>query len=489
MIYKKITILLFCFYLLISETDAQISGFQRTYGLPGFNYGVSAFETSDKGFMILGNKSGFTGNTDIYIINTDKNGYMKWDKALGGDSLMVATGFKQTPDKGMIISGYTNGLTTQAYDFLIIKTDSLANLEWENSFGGADWDFANSVAYIPNIAYFIAGKTYNNTSGMADAFVAAVSLNGDTLWTKTIGGSGDDVFNCIDTTNDGNLIASGYTNSFGNGAYDFYLVKIDIHGNILWTKTYGQTANEIAYAARATSDNGYVVIGSSNSYPAINTDPWLVKTNADGDSLWSYFYYNNNDEEFFDIKQQNNGKYLLAGYTTTWGFGKKEVIVHLVSSAGDYLYGNTYGGDWDDLAYSVGFASDGGFFFTGTTESKGVGLANIYFIKTNNQCYTDTNSIHIMNIDEIIDENILLNLYPNPTNNYINIDIKGNFIDMLYVNIYNMMGEIILTDEAKISLNKITLNYSVKNFKAGIYFLNIKNDKLNETLKFIITNK
>lgn len=488
MTYKKFIIFIISFCSLISVIQSQITGFQRTYGLQGFNYGVNAFETSDKGFMILGNKSGFTGNSDIYIIKTNKNGIIEWDKAIGGDSLMMATDFKQTQDKGMIICGYTNSLFSEGYDFLIIKTDSLANIEWKTSFGGSDWDFANSIATISNLGYFIAGKTYNNTLGMADAFLACLNLNGDTLWTKTIGGSGEDIFNSIDTTSDGNLIAAGYTNSFGNGNNDFFLVKIDTQGNVIWSKTYGQAGNDKAYAARATHDGGYVVIGSSNSPPAINIDPWLVKTNANGDSLWNYFYFNNNDEEFFDIKQLNNGNYLLAGYTTTWGFGQKEVIVHLVSNAGDYLYGNTYGGDWDDVAYSASIASDGGFFFTGSTESKGFGISNIYFIKTNEQCYTDTSSIHIMNNNEILNNNTLFNIYPNPAKDYINVNIKNIKGNFLTINIFNIKSKLVLSDNIKLQSNTINLNYSTKNFKSGVYFLNIKNNKLNETFKFIITN-
>jgi len=483
---KKIILLFFLLIVIISGLKAQIKGFQRTYGLPGFNYGVSSFQTSDKGYMILGNKSGFIGNTDIYIIKTDSNGYLQWDKAIGDDALMIATDFKQTPDKGLIISGYTNGLTTQSYDFLIIKTDSLANIEWKKSFGGSDWDFAYSVAVIPNTAYFIAGKTYDNTHGMADGFLAGIALNGDTLWTKTIGGAGEDVINSIDTTLDGNLIAAGYTNSSGNGGFDFFLIKITPAGNVLWTKTYGQEGDEKAYCARATVDGGFVIIGSSNSPPAINLDPWLVKTNNIGDSLWNYYYFNNKDEEFFDIKQLNNGNYLLAGYTTTWGLGGKDLFTHLVGPTGDFLNGTTYGGDHDDIAYSCGVASDNGYFFTGTTESKGLGLSNIYFIKTNEYCYTDTNSIHIMAVQNEKYDDFSINIFPNPASYFINVIIENITDRNIKICIYDMYGKIIYTSYENVFDKKILYKQNIESLIPGIYFININTSKINKTLKFIV---
>ncbi|HRS53818.1 MAG TPA: hypothetical protein P5250_03850 [Bacteroidales bacterium] len=478
------------FFIIINTIKAQIPSFQHTYGLAGFNYGIAAIQTPDSGFVILGNKSGFSGNTDIYIIKTNKYGLLQWDKAIGDQNLLWANDFKQTLDKGFIITGYINSLNTGGYDFLIIKTDSLANVEWQKNFGGPDWDMANSVAIMPNVGYIIAGKTYNNTSGMADAFIAGINFNGDTLWTKTFGGLGDDVINCIDTTHDGNFIAAGYTNSFGNGNYDFFMVKITPNGDTLWTRTFGHAGDDKAYSVRPTIDGGYVIVGSSNSPPTINLDPWLVKTNSNGIYLWDYIYFNNQDEEFFDVKQKTNGLYVMTGYTTTWGWGNKELFTHVVLGNGDFLHGHTFGGYSDDIGYTAGYASDGGYFFTGTTDSKGIGLTNIFFVKTDSNCYADTNSTHVMGLAEITPlNNYKIKLFPNPVkvNNQINVLIElENEESNLFINISDYLGNSIYSNILKINNHQYNLQYNIGNVPTGVYCMSVKGDYISKTVKFIV---
>ncbi|HKR06276.1 MAG TPA: hypothetical protein VJY62_16690, partial [Bacteroidia bacterium] len=235
----------FCFsfliHLFISEISLAQITFQKTYG-GGLNHdwGASVQQTTDGGYVIVGlTLSLGAGNTDIFLIKTDTYGDLLWTKTFGGTGIDEGKSVQQTTDRGYIITGITNSFSAAYYDVYLIKTDANGDILWTRTFGGIGDDYGYSVQQTTDGGYIIAGYTRSFGSGYLDVYLIKTDINGDSLWTKTFGGAGDDLGLCVQQTSDGGYIITGNTfGSFGAGLNDFYLVKADSIGNLLWTKTY-----------------------------------------------------------------------------------------------------------------------------------------------------------------------------------------------------------------------------------------------------------
>jgi len=144
---KYITLIILIFQ--VFHLRAQDTVFMHTYGIQGYNYGAKTLQTHSGNFMVLGNKSGFTGNTDIYLALTNPKGEIIRDVAIGGTSIEWANDMQITFDNGFIITGFTNNTPNNDYNILLVKTDSIGNVQWSKSFGTKEWDFAQSVSSCP----------------------------------------------------------------------------------------------------------------------------------------------------------------------------------------------------------------------------------------------------------------------------------------------------------------------------------------------------
>jgi hypothetical protein len=164
------------------------------------------------------------------------------------------------------------------YDFYLVKIDSLGDTLWTKTYGGSSSDRAYSVQQTADGGYVVAGYTSSFGTGLNDFYLVKTDSQGDTLWTRTYGGDGDDIARSVQQAADGGYVLAGSTESFGAGNSDFYLVKTDSQGDTLWTRTHGGSSHENANCAQQTTDGGYIVAGYSYSFGAGEYDFYLVKT-------------------------------------------------------------------------------------------------------------------------------------------------------------------------------------------------------------------
>jgi hypothetical protein len=191
-----------------------------------------------------------------------------------------------------------------------------------------------------------------------------------TLFTKTYGGTGDDVGYCVEQTSDGGFIIVAKTNSFGAGSYDIYVLRTDAYGDTLWHRTYGQTGYEDANKIRETLDGGFVIAGRTQNG---DDDAYLLKIDAGGDTVWTRTYGGGSNDQVFGVEQTADGGYILVGTTRSYGAGTpgySNAWVIRTDANGYILWTNTYGGSSGDAEFhSVKELPSGGFVLTGHSES------------------------------------------------------------------------------------------------------------------------
>jgi len=264
---------------LIKTDSAGNMQWNKTYGFRSVSeLARSVLQTGDGGYVF----AGIIGYGDFWLVKTDSAGNQQWAKTFGGADLDEAWSVAQTSDGGYIIAGLTfsfpDPISADYGYFWLVKTDSNGNQEWAKAFGGRLGECAFSVVQAIDGGYVIAGRTRTfGDGGDSDFWVIKTDLNGNMEWNKTYGGGRDDEAFSVVQTSDGGYMIAGLADSFGAGECDFWLVKTDSAGNKQWDKTLGGTSYDLAYSIVQTSDGGYVVAGITQSFGAGAYDFWLVK--------------------------------------------------------------------------------------------------------------------------------------------------------------------------------------------------------------------
>jgi hypothetical protein len=263
---------------------------------------------------------------------------------------------------------------------LLLQSNTLAQAPdtlWTKTFGETDYEVGNSVQQTSDGGYIVAGTTSSFGSGYNDVWLIKTNASGDTLWTKTFGGTDHEVGNSIQQTVDGGYIVAGYTSSFGAGERNVYLIKTNSSGYTLWTKTYGGWAGN---SVQQTSDGGYIIAGTSG-FPQFDSNVYLIKTDSSGDTLWTKTFGGNGSDMGSSVQQTSDGGYIVAGHKVIFE-GYTDIYLIKTDSSGDTLWTKTFGGIFGDECNSVQQTSDGGYIVAGFTHSFGAGQGDVYLIKT-----------------------------------------------------------------------------------------------------------
>ena len=316
--------------------SAATTGWSQTYGGSGDDEAYSVVQTKDGGYALAGytNSSG-AGSYDFWLIKTNSSGGMLWNQTYGGAGDDEAYSVVQTNDTGYAVAGYTNSYGAGEIDAWLVKTDSSGNMQWSQTYGGRAQDGAYSVIQTSDGGYALAGFTDSFGAGSYDFWLIKTNSSGGMQWNQTYGGTGDDESSCVIQTSDGGYGLTGYTNSSGAGNDDFWLVKTDSFGTPQWNQTYGDAYDEIADALVQTSDGGYALGGLTGSYGAGDIDYWLVKTTSSGSMQWSQTYGGSDDDEAYSLVQTSDGGYALAGFTYSYGAGSYDAFLAKTDSSGN----------------------------------------------------------------------------------------------------------------------------------------------------------
>jgi hypothetical protein len=254
--------------------------------------------------------------------------------------------------------------------------------EWTKSYGGPSEEMGQKVHQTTDHGYIITGYTKSLGAGESDAWLVKTNAEGDTLWTKTFGGETWDWGKDVLQTEDGGYLLVVRCYSFGHGDYDAWIIKTDSQGDTLWTKFWGEEPNEWLSSVQQTNDGGYIFAGHTYSFSAKSQDVWLVKSDSAGEILWMKTYGGEQDDNSSFVQQTKDGGFIIAGRTYSYSAGKSDIWLVKTNSIGDTLWTKAFGGIDYDYGISVRQSKDGGYILVGSTSSFGAGEADIWLIKT-----------------------------------------------------------------------------------------------------------
>ena len=408
-----------------------------------------------------------------------------WTKTYGGQYDDVAFECILTDDGGCLIGGFTQ-LEAENQDLHLIKTDIEGDTLWTKTYGGEFDDCAFSLFQTQDHRYIAAG-IYSQSEFNSDFWLLNLSETGDTLWTRTYGGEQDETCNSVIYTWDGGYILAGSTKSFGAGDADFWLVKTNYFGDTLWTRTFGGESTDYCFDMIQSYDGGYLLTGKTISFGLIESDIWSIKTDSNGDSLWSMFYGGDEDESSNNILQTIDGGYLISGYSDSFGAGMTNFYCIKTDMNGDSLWTNYYGGTLIEVCYSSDLTSDNGYVLSGITMSYGTGPYNFWIVKTDDAGDTLwTKTVGGAGNDMSFD------IKQTPDNGYLvagstesfgtggsdiyvvrlegdSTKLYGNRKGTIYRGDYHVVGDIIVADEDSLIVEPGTRFYFDGNFDIEVY--------------------
>jgi len=359
--------------------SAPVEEWSQTFGGSEYDWGNSVTQTSDGGYIIASITYSYgAGNGDIWLIKTGASGAEEWSQTFGGSGQDYGQSVAQTADGGYIITGSTYSYGAGHSDVWLIKTDADGSKEWDETFGGSGEDHGDSVAETSDGGYIIAGSTQSYGNGSSDVWLIKTGANGNEEWSQTFGGSEYDYSGSVVETSDGGYIIAGSTESYGAGGSDAWLIKTDANGTEEWDKTFGGSDYDWGSSVAETSDGSYIIAGS---YGTGSSDAWLIKTSADGNKEWDETFGGSGGDCGCSVAQTSDGGYIVAGYTYSYGAGSADLWLIKTDVGGAEEWNQAFGGLNYEDGLSVAVTSDGGYVITGSTVSYSAGGSDVWLIK------------------------------------------------------------------------------------------------------------
>lgn len=447
---------------------------QKNYGGSGADLLQSIRNTSDGGFILAGTsdsgvglfkKDSCRGNEDFWIIKLNAKGNEEWQRTIGGSGRDLVRTISQTQDGGYIIGGSsdseqghnTQNIGTDKYskseksrgnmDYWIVKLDNQGEIKWQRTLGGKYVDILESLITTKDGGYLASG--FSNSPASQDK------------------------------SHDG----------YGEG--DYWIIKLDKDGNPEWQQNLGGESDDHLYSTVQTTDGGYIIAGDSVSNTSGNkkkanksgTDFWVIKLDEQGEILWQETYNTGKTDILTSAVENVDGTILLGGYAQSETIGtnkkdKKEIndyIALKISAAGEEIWKETVGSNGEDVLRKVVETRDGGYLLAGTSKgeisrdkNEGQGKADFWVVKIKDK--DKKKEKKKLNIEAI----------PNPARQFTNIIIGFEFANGT-LSIFDLAG----WQLQSFQVSDRTIPIDLSTYPEGLYIVEVQTDKGDESVKVI----
>ena len=463
-------------------TNVYVNGYK--------SYGQSVHQTTDGGFIAAGHTTPSTSfYSDVYLVKTDAFGDTVWTRTFGGNLSDKGYDVKQTDDSGYIVVGYIRPPGEVFTDVYLIKTDENGDEIWAHNYGEDDGDIGYSAIQTLDGGYMVTGYVNIISSDQCYIFLMRTDADGDTVWTRTFDnyymqGKGWDVIR----TQDGNYVAAGQTWPTGNG--NVFLMKFDDNGDTLWMRNYGGDLLEFGNSVKQTQDGGFIIAGGSKSYGEGQYDVYLIRTDSEGDTLWTRTYGGYLDDFGHCLDITFDGGYIIAGMSESFvALGIDDLYLIRTDEYGDTLWTSTYGdsGDGDiDWGYSVEQTTDGGFIVAGKTQSYTNPYSRMWLLRFrwDGVLVEDWKEIQPVGFQ-------LLPAYPNPFNAQTTIPFTLDRAGKVKIDVFDITGrsvgvQYIESLQTWFSAGYHEVVWNAEGMSSGVYLVRMIGDSYSQTQKLLL---
>jgi len=474
-------ILAMVFYISIASPQTPDTVWTRTYGSSDFEISSSVINTTDDNYMVTG--CHYTDELSYgFLLKINQYGDTIWYKEYECLGPGYTESLTETEDGGFLVIGLKYYPETENKDVLLFKTNDLGDTVWSKSYGGSQLNTPISIIPANDSGYIVIGETGNLADDM-DIWLLRINDLGDTVWTKTFGGDGVDLCYDIKSIADNGYILVGQIDTYSSNAKDVYLIKFDNSCDTVWTKTYGSEGDESGMSIICLDDQGFLITGCTNSDPGGLDDLYIIRVNGDGDSLYSKIYGGDEGEGASSILPINNNTFLISGVTSSYGLGGYDLYFLVINDNGDTISTATFGGAGWDYAYDAIKANNQSFITCGFSSSFGAGDYDVYLA-----------NISIDNIGIIHETHLSSSLYyalnqnyPNPFNAATTITFNIITTEFVTLKLYDILGREIRTLHNEISppgMHEILLNAA--ELTSGVYFYRLQAGGYSESQKLVL---
>lgn len=484
-----VTALLYLLLFPLRSVHSQYVEWMQVYGGEHQESGYSVEQTNDGGFIVAGNTYSFgAGSYDFYLVKTDSLGDIEWEKTYGTSARERAYSVQQTSDNGFIIAGSKNPASSGPYDIYVIKTDSMGNVQWDEIYGFPGHnDYCYSIRQTEDNGYIIGGQTDSVCVGISsDIYLIKVDSIGSIQWDSRYGGESGEFGRSVILTSDGGYAIAGSTQSYGAGSSDFYLVKTDSSGCLEWDAVFGGYSWDYCNDLVETTDGGFAIVGYTMSF-SVSTSMWVIKTDSSGCLEWDSVIECDLSSEAYGICNSDEGGYVISGQLYPAPDELLDGCVVKLDEEGSTQWRITFGGDSNEMLRSIRQTSDGNYITVGNTGSYGPGLYNIWVVKINAEVSIQEESSVFISPDSF-----LLNVRPNPMRSHANISYSLYQPAHVTIVIYDISGRRIceLSDNNQESGSNSLYWAGTDEYgqllSDGIYFVQLEVDGKKEVQRLVL---
>ncbi|NJB71593.1 hypothetical protein GGR42_002055 [Saonia flava] len=406
----------------------------KNFGGSGDETAHAIIPTTDGGFAVFGFTNSINGDitdktlavNDYWLVKLDAEGNLQWNKTYGGSKDDRGQSIAQTLDGGYVIVGYAmsddgDGSNNEGFhDNWILKLDAAGEMEWEQSFGFSGHDHSYDVIQTIDGGFFFAGfldvtqsggegnfgkGNYWTRHGVGEFWGTKLDAQGNLVWRRYFGGTNNDRAHSVVQANDGGFVLSGFSESDdfdisnSKGSYDFWVVKINEVGDLIWENSFGGTGIEISYGMTKTKDNGYVIVGNTFSNDTDvsknngESDVWLIKIDDTGNLSWERNFGGTQFDAAESVSLAADGGFIVTGNSKSSDIdlaenvGENDIWVLKTNSEGALIWQKSFGGTNLDYGFDALETGDGNIMVVGEShsldfnESQRKGLSDMVVIK------------------------------------------------------------------------------------------------------------
>jgi hypothetical protein len=448
----------------------------RTYGGPDNDYATWVQQTTDGGYIMCGYTKSFgAGHYDFWLLKTDADGDTLWSRAYGGSDRDEANYVEQTSDGGYIVAGYSLSFGSGDFDIYVVKTDDNGDAEWSRVYGTSADDHGFCVRETEDEGYVVCGCT-GHIDISADVWLFKLDLDGEMVWSRTYSWPGAESANYVEQTTDGGYILAGWNAIPTSSRQALLLVKTDDEGDTLWTRHYGSEYLNTSRQLQQTPDGGYIVSGTYGVTTG-TYDYYLLNIDANGDTLWTRRYGRTSWNVLRSFDQTSDGGYILGGYTDAGNNGDFYFVK--TDANGDTLWTRTYGTAHYEQCFGVQQIEDDNYIavgHTGTSPER-----DIWLMKLGNVTGVDPGEL-IPPMVTTLHQN-----YPNPFNATTDISFSLAEGSDVSLKVYDLTGRVVTTlVRGQMGRGEHVIGWDASEVSSGVYFYKLTAGDYSEAKRMML---